>query len=185
MDINLQLKLGLVNQYLDGQISGIVKETFDDAIRNEALNEIDQRLESGFAIEKTKILITIQMAYSGVFYSGYDIAGYIKSYFDTHVNNEVLRYYKTKSEDLFKNFGDYFDKDTGEYLGEGNTDGIQFISRKDWDCGDLFNSLGHTSNPNAEAKVYEYYARKYNLIPEGADIVNFEGDLNDGWNTSY
>ncbi|WP_062056956.1 hypothetical protein [Aquimarina longa] len=66
MDINLQLRLGLVNQYLDGQISGIVKETFDDVIRNEALNEITQQLESGFAIEKTKMLITIQMAYSGV-----------------------------------------------------------------------------------------------------------------------
>ncbi|WP_062053439.1 hypothetical protein [Aquimarina longa] len=39
------------NQYLDGQISGIVKETFDDAIRNEALNEIDQQLEIEFKKE--------------------------------------------------------------------------------------------------------------------------------------
>ncbi|WP_234859508.1 hypothetical protein [Aquimarina aquimarini] len=94
MNIDIRLKLGLVNQYLDDQIQGIVKEAFDDAIRNEALDEIATKLEAIFSVEKTKMILTIQTAYSGVFYSVDDIVNYIDDYAENHLEsimNDYLR----------------------------------------------------------------------------------------------
>ncbi|WP_062053447.1 hypothetical protein [Aquimarina longa] len=139
MDINLQLKLGLVNQYLDGQISGIVKETFDDAIRNEALNEIDQRLESGFAIEKTKMLITIQMAYSGVFYSTDDIDEYIDAYIKNNVEHEVQDYIQVHTEKNAQPYDWIRNKETKEYIWDED-----ISSPNDSDVSDAYEYVGKT-----------------------------------------
>ncbi|WP_108869561.1 hypothetical protein [Aquimarina aquimarini] len=90
MDIDIRLKLGLVNQYLDDQIQGIVKEAFDDAIRNEALDEIATKLEAILSVEKTKMVLTIRTAYCGVFCNVEAILDYINAYIDDHVPNIKL-----------------------------------------------------------------------------------------------
>ena len=79
---------------------------------------------------------------------------------------------------------DYLDKDTGEYLGKGWTDEIRFISKSDWEQGNLNNFSRHAYDENIEAGVYQYYAETYNLIPSNAKGCMFCGGLSYGWSTS-
>ena len=80
---------------------------------------------------------------------------------------------------------DYFDRETGEYLGKGGTDEIRFISKEDWTSGNLNKYSTYTSNVDTEANVYSYYLNAFDLAPKGADEVIFKGDLRDAWKTSY
>ncbi|WP_103864434.1 hypothetical protein [Aquimarina sp. I32.4] len=118
MNIDIRLKLGLVNQYLDDQIQGIVKEAFDDAIRNEALDEIATKLEAILSVERTKMSLTIQTAYCGVFYSIDDIEQYVDAYVKKHLEREIKEYFKERKtlspNDWIRN------NKTGEYVWDEN-----------------------------------------------------------------
>jgi len=80
---------------------------------------------------------------------------------------------------------DYFDKDTGEYLGKGDTDEIRFISKKDWNDGKLQNYSRSPNNSKVEAMIYLYYAEKYDLIPQNAKGAMFCCKNINGWSTSH
>ncbi|MGV7105789.1 hypothetical protein [Flavobacterium sp. U410] len=56
---------------------------------------------------------------------------------------------------------DYFDKETGKYLGKGGTDEIRFIDKKDWDKGNLKNytTSGKDISNKAAEKVVMHYAQ--------------------------
>lgn len=79
---------------------------------------------------------------------------------------------------------DYFDKDTGDFLGKGDTNEIRFISKQDWKDGKLENYTTYSGDVDVDAAVYAYYAKTYNLIPSGASGTQYCGTLSDGWTTS-
>ncbi|MCL6220291.1 RHS repeat-associated core domain-containing protein [Zunongwangia pacifica] len=77
---------------------------------------------------------------------------------------------------------DYFDKKTGEYLGRGGTDDIRYISKEDWDAGNLDNFTTNVS-PEIEVKVLEHYAGVFNIKDQLIKDVDIEFKPSGGWST--
>jgi hypothetical protein len=81
---------------------------------------------------------------------------------------------------------DYFDKETGEYLGKGGTDEIRFISKGDWEAGNLSNFETYTTSDVSEENVFYHYLNLYNLAPKGADEICISCTYDkDGYFTGY
>jgi len=79
---------------------------------------------------------------------------------------------------------DYFDKETGEYLGRGGTDDIRFISKDDWDAGNLDNFSTFASS-NIEVKVLEHYLDVFNIKGQlNGNNVDVEFNPSNGWSQS-
>ena len=65
----------------------------------------------------------------------------------------------------------YHDEETGEYLGAGGTDEIRFISKKDWESGNLENY--HTQGALISDEAAEKVMRQYNMnISNGDDELS-------------
>ena len=68
----------------------------------------------------------------------------------------------------------YFDSETGEFLGDGGTEEIRFISKDDWDQGNLDNYGTHGADVSdaAAENVMRYYGNQTD------NPIDFEYDMN-------
>ncbi|TPN85386.1 hypothetical protein [Aquimarina algicola] len=90
----LFLRLKMVNNFLDDRFEGLIRKVFDDAVQNESMDLIHERIESAFEQYKTELVITIETCFSGVFLSRYDIAEHIDRYFKNHLEYGIKAYFK-------------------------------------------------------------------------------------------
>jgi hypothetical protein len=99
MDINLQLRLGLVNQFIDRYIQATVKKSFDNALHNNTLDRVTEYLKGNLAVQSKIMAVTINTAYPDVFYSMYDIMKYVDDYIQAHIGRQVKEYFEEQTKE--------------------------------------------------------------------------------------
>lgn len=88
---------------------------------------------------------------------------------------------KRKEEDEEENeIDDYFDEDTGEYLGRGGTDEIRFISRSDWNKNNLNSYKTYASSATVTA-MFNYYYSHFGISKLFNQDVNVIFNSSNAW----
>ena len=93
MNRNVQrLKFHNFQRYTHMRLRDMVKQTIDHAIRNQSVDQINQRVKGNFAMIKRRIVTHARWNYKNLFFSERDIANFTDQYFEKHWEKEVKRY---------------------------------------------------------------------------------------------
>ena len=93
MNRNVQrLKFHNFQRYTHMRLRDMVKQTIDHAIRNQSVDQINQRVKGNFAMVRGRIITHARWNYKNLFFSERDIADFTDQYFEKHWEKEVKRY---------------------------------------------------------------------------------------------